>query len=657
MNSVHQAVLWQKDRLFIGRQKECDTIQRWLDTDPAPTLIAGVSGIAGIGKSTLLLKFLQMAQESGALTAWLDARALEPTPQAFLTALPAPFHGPEFAQRLEHQHALLAVDNFDDAYGIEPWLREVLLPMFPSQNLMVVAGSRHSVVPRWRVDPGWQRRTLDFSLHPFSLSEVRQWQNEAGPIPGAAESLYHETHGLPLTLALSLEAPGVNAAARLPALWDEPVADSPSRLAADVLALVLVAQWDFLQTILDRPVSTAEYHALGRLAFVRRTPEGLSLHDLVRHFWYEHLRTERPDYFAQLRGRVFREFLRLSRSGPQSREHFMSQQFFWLFRDMLGVSTRYADLQAVPDQLEVGPFRPEDRELLLAMAGSWQRESLPVSPTEASLFLNEVMTLFPELVRVLRRQESGRPVAFMASVWLTEASVALMAKYHAPFTGKLLKALEMSPHSLKEPDTTYHLTVCIDPSQEDYTRRELMGMVSRDAFGLMPGNRNLVMARTQGLQAFLQSFGYRRHPFSPGEGDAGSILYELDLRRTPFIKWILPVLAGLSSEALPRQSDITAAEVKEAYEHLYDVSFSLSDTSPFSAENGRIWRQVLREMLQPPFIPPLTKTDADLLDWVYGQRHTEPAAAVEKFAWSRASYYRHLRTALEHATEVAQRIL
>ncbi|POB11862.1 hypothetical protein CO251_02685 [Sulfobacillus sp. hq2] len=654
MNLGDEVVLWPSERLFIGREEECQALRDWLAQKLAPTFVIGLHGIGGIGKSTLLLRFFQIARDAGALTAWLDARTVDNTAQSFLSALPSVFHSTTLASQLTAQHAVLAIDNYDEIYGLDAWLREVLLPSWPSHNLLVVLASRQSILSRWRLDPGWQRRAIDLPLKPFTLAEIRQWQANVSRTPTQeipAETLYEQTRGLPLALALSLETPSIPDTTGLPALWNDLDEHSPSRDAIDILALTLVAPWNFIQEILHRPVSLAEYQSLSQLAFVRRTPQGLTLHDLVRHYWYEHLRTKRPEHFTQLRDKIFRRFVHDCRVGTPTSGTFMSQQFFWLFRDVFGITTPYANLRALLDQFEPTPFRREDTEWLLNVSRLWQRESLPVSAEDAQGFLYEVMTRFPELLRILRRQDTGRPVAYMMSIWLTPATADLMRAYHPAFTDALLDALHLSQENLGQSNTTYHLTAGVDPTQHDYPRDELMGIVIRDAFGLMAGNRNLVMAQVPALQQFLQTFGYHATTFHSGD----AILYELDLRQLPFARWIVPVLARLSHSALIRRTDITSAEVKAAYEHLHDHSFHLADDSVFSADAGPIWRRGLKDLLEPPFIAPLTAQDAQVLHWVYVERHTDPISAMKRFAFSRASFYRHLRSALEHVTEVVQK--
>jgi hypothetical protein len=228
-----------------------------------------VNGIGGIGKSSLLMKFLQIAHEAQSFTAWLDGRSTAHTPQGFVRALPPSWRDPAFGLSMASHHAVLAIDNYDAAYSLDTWLREVYLPTFPSENLLVILASRHNFLQRWRIDAGWQKRVIGIELTPLTLSDIRLWQKKSVPASRhaalSAESLYQQTLGLPLALALSLDVPGGELSEKLPVIWDDVEVISPYRPAIDVLALMAFANWDNLQAVLGYPLSSADYNALARI--------------------------------------------------------------------------------------------------------------------------------------------------------------------------------------------------------------------------------------------------------------------------------------------------------------------------------------------------------------------------------------------------------
>ncbi len=655
-----QSLLWQTEKVFVGRERECRVVQTWLSRNAAPTQLLGVTGIGGIGKTSLLMKFLQMAQEADSYTAWLDGRAIDHTPQGFVSALPAFWQVPQFGLSLGGHHAVLAVDNYEEAYGLDTWLREVYLPTFPSENVLVILGSRHSFLQRWRVDAGWRKRVIELELLPMTIHDVRAWQQlSQSPDKAAlpAESLYQRTLGLPLALALCLDFPAAELSEQLPAIWDDLEENSPYRPAIDVLALMAFANWDQLQRILGYPLSTLDYSALARISFVRRTPAGLSLHDLVRHYWYDHLHRQHPEYFARVRDKILRVLIRISRSTDRQAPQFMAQQFFWLYQDILGREVGYANLGAMPSGVEITPYRSTDRDSLHALLERWRHESFPVSEDQAHQFVDEVLLQFPELIRVVRHHDSGRALAFTGSIWLTEKTVELMQRYHPAFIQDILERTTIGPEELREQNTTYHLFICIDTDQSDYTRDELMGLAMRDAFDLVAGQRILLVASSPPLQKFLVTFGFTAMDFPAWPGSPPSRLYELDLRHMPFARWILQVLSGLSDSAFLRRTEVTETLVKEACEHLmHPVSSPAAAMEPRDAEEFHELQLTLADVFSGPAISPMTPDDTLLLRRLYIEGQTDVAGNCAHFSWSRASYYRHVRSALMHATDVMQKI-
>ena len=63
------AVTDERIRLFVGRSRECNALKAWLATPNAPTRVIALTGMGGIGKSTLLIRLLQLAQEHGSVSA------------------------------------------------------------------------------------------------------------------------------------------------------------------------------------------------------------------------------------------------------------------------------------------------------------------------------------------------------------------------------------------------------------------------------------------------------------------------------------------------------------------------------------------------------------------------------------------------------------
>ncbi|HRI55759.1 MAG TPA: ATP-binding protein, partial [Anaerolineae bacterium] len=67
---------------FIGRAAELALFQSALDADELPFYLLLVHGPGGVGKTSLLGQFSQLAEQAGAAVWRLDARNFEPTPAA-----------------------------------------------------------------------------------------------------------------------------------------------------------------------------------------------------------------------------------------------------------------------------------------------------------------------------------------------------------------------------------------------------------------------------------------------------------------------------------------------------------------------------------------------------------------------------------------------
>src|SRR5262245_23512200 len=68
---------------FIGRSDECSRFRAALDGGGAPTVVY-VHGAGGVGKTTLLREFAQIAGETGRTVIAMDARHMRPSRRGLL---------------------------------------------------------------------------------------------------------------------------------------------------------------------------------------------------------------------------------------------------------------------------------------------------------------------------------------------------------------------------------------------------------------------------------------------------------------------------------------------------------------------------------------------------------------------------------------------
>src|ERR1700730_12283205 len=97
---------------FLGRSEELCSLHEIL-ADDGPVVVH-LHGIAGIGKSRLLVAFAQIARAEGATVLRLDCRGIEPTENGLLTEVAMASGGAlgsaeEIAARLGHVGAKVVV--------------------------------------------------------------------------------------------------------------------------------------------------------------------------------------------------------------------------------------------------------------------------------------------------------------------------------------------------------------------------------------------------------------------------------------------------------------------------------------------------------------------------------------------------------------------
>src|SRR6185369_15376159 len=77
-----------RQRQIIGRTHERELFRAALDASELPFSVLYVFGPGGIGKTTLLGEFAALCEERHPPYTLLDARGIEPYPEALLAALP-----------------------------------------------------------------------------------------------------------------------------------------------------------------------------------------------------------------------------------------------------------------------------------------------------------------------------------------------------------------------------------------------------------------------------------------------------------------------------------------------------------------------------------------------------------------------------------------
>lgn len=124
----------RRRRLFTGRVAELRLLRESLLGEQPGCQVLWLHGMAGVGKSTLLRRFVAEAKEEGRTVRVIDMRSTAPTPEGFLGALEA--------QGAPAGTELLVIDSGELLGPLEAWLRDVFLPGLPADRPVLVGARR-----------------------------------------------------------------------------------------------------------------------------------------------------------------------------------------------------------------------------------------------------------------------------------------------------------------------------------------------------------------------------------------------------------------------------------------------------------------------------------------------------------------------------------
>jgi hypothetical protein len=289
-----------RQRAFVGRKEELAAFDEALCSGGR---VLFVHGPGGVGKSALLRRFAQRAEEADRNVTILDGRMLDPSPSAFMA---------ETRSMLADERAVLLVDTFERIRGLESWLRERFLPTLPVGALVVVAG-RTPPDMMWQADPGWADMLQVIGLGDLEPMDAAALLDSRGAAGELHEPLLAFAGGHPLALSLGAAAATRNSTRWTPThdmvatLLDRIVGDVPSpahRHALEVCAHTYRSTHDVLRAVLPDEDVAALFSWLRRLPFVESSPLGLYPHDVVREILEADLRWRDPHGYADMHRRV-----------------------------------------------------------------------------------------------------------------------------------------------------------------------------------------------------------------------------------------------------------------------------------------------------------------------------------------------------------------
>ncbi|WP_068618233.1 LuxR C-terminal-related transcriptional regulator [Paenibacillus tuaregi] len=324
METIRDVMIRLGAEEFTGRVFECQYFGRMLEARSEGTArILNVYGTGGIGKTTLLARFGHLAGTSGARFMLMDMRDYMGNPSLFMEDLASKLgwdngkspRGTDLAGHVleqlnrstEGKKVVLALDQYEEAGSMDPWLRETFLPGLRSDLLIVIAG-RYPLGGPWKLSPIWRRLIISLPLAELQYEEARAYLRQQGVTDESLiDQLWLLSSGHPLSLSLLAVSAGGGqfrdshkreTLAELLQYWLEEVPDEILRSLVYAASIPRSFDLEMLQRMMEAELPDGVFERLIKLSFVCSSARGWQLHDLVRDAARQTFRERQPDTFT-----------------------------------------------------------------------------------------------------------------------------------------------------------------------------------------------------------------------------------------------------------------------------------------------------------------------------------------------------------------------
>ncbi|RSO02425.1 AAA family ATPase [Streptomyces sp. WAC 06783] len=354
---------------FVGRRRETAAFRALLAAGRGAVVY--VHGPGGIGKTTLLHHFAQLARRAGRPAVRLEAAGVRSYEEELTERIP------------DRPDLVLLIDGLDDPRVARDTVHRELLPRLPADALVALAG-RTAPPLSWRLDPAWQGLLRLLPLGPLDEADSRELLTRRGVPPAVQDQGLAFTRGHPLALALvaDVAAHGGEAAGADPspqivrallASLLEAVPTPLHRTALEASSQVLSTTEPLLAALLQVADARPYFDWLCGLSAVESGLRGVHPHDLVRDALDAELRWRDPERRAALHRRASAYYQRLfTQEDDRARQRAVLADFAYLHRDspvvgpLLEPVARGAAGAARLDRLSVSPGPVSGGELVEA---------------------------------------------------------------------------------------------------------------------------------------------------------------------------------------------------------------------------------------------------------------------------------------------------
>lgn len=291
-------------RSVVGREAEQAKLDSIWTENASPLL--WLWGLPGIGKTALLHAWSFASKRRGRRVAWIDALELEPSPEAFSTAVTDSL-GQDPAS-VTGEPVVVVLDHYDAFKLLDGWLRERWVPALSAQVRLIIAAPTAPPLS-WLAAPlgslvdalelGALDRDAACSLLPEHAQPQRVFERVGGhplALKLAATLSQHQLAGLDDPSHLQLMA-------ELAQRFSRTLGEEQDRELVEICCVVRRLTTPLLAALLDvdDTVARERFTALTQLPFVRIHNDGVSIHPLVKEALTDSLRVSQPARYRKLR--------------------------------------------------------------------------------------------------------------------------------------------------------------------------------------------------------------------------------------------------------------------------------------------------------------------------------------------------------------------
>jgi hypothetical protein len=324
MPSIAELLSAARRRSFVGREKEIELFERFLDPDQTNCVLLYIYGPGGQGKTTLAKYLMDVCLEKKVNHILVDARDIEPRPPAFYEALRQAMGKtmlPDAQSNLFEQleaipgRVVLMIDTYEKMNPLDDWMRVEFLPQLPSKVLVVMLG-RNAPTLNWMTDSGWKALMRVLPLRDFSAAESEEYLKRRNIPTDKIRQITDFTHGHPLALSVVADIyeqfPDKNFSPdespdlirTLLQLFVRQVPSPMHRAALEVCALVNILTESLLAEVMSVEDAGELFSWMCGLSFISIGREGIYPHDVTREALCADLRWRHPDWNATLHQRA-----------------------------------------------------------------------------------------------------------------------------------------------------------------------------------------------------------------------------------------------------------------------------------------------------------------------------------------------------------------